>query len=470
LDLVVAGDPLAAVLGGLGRAGVGGCRRLQPVAILHQVAAGLALGPLLGGKDRFVEGDQGGEAAGVVFTQCPQHPPGRLLAVDVPDDQLGHHRVVHRRHLAAALDAGVDPHPGAGGLAVGVVDRARGGGEFLVRGLGVDPALDRPAAQLDVLLGDRERLAGGDEDLLADDVDAADHLGHAVLDLDPGVHLEEEVLVADLHALDRAGAAVADGGGGVDRDLADPLAHLLVHVRSGGLLDHLLVTALDRAVALAKVDHVAVRVGQDLDLDVTRVLEVALDVDAVVGEELLAFAGGALEGLLEVVGRHRHAEALAATAAGGLAGDRVTGFLGLLAGIVDGLGDLGRARDDRDAGGLHDLARPRLRAHLFDRLGRRADPGDAGLSAGAGEVGVLGEEAVAGVDCLGAGILGGRDDLLDVEVALSRDRGADQEGLVGGAHMRGVAVDLRVDSDRDDPHLLQGAGDANGDLAAVGYE
>ena len=78
-----------------------------------------------------------------------------------------------------------------------------------------------------------ERLAGRDPHLLADDVDAGDHLGHAVLDLDARVHLEEEVLVADLHALDRAGAAVVDGRGRVGRDLADPLAHLGVDVRPG---------------------------------------------------------------------------------------------------------------------------------------------------------------------------------------------------------------------------------------------
>ena len=228
------------------------------------------------------------------------------------------------------------------------------------------------------------------------------------------------------------------------------------------------MAALDRAVALAEVDHVAVRVGQHLDLDVARVLEVALDVDAVVGEELLAFAAGALEGLLEVVGRHRDAEALAAAAARRLAGDRVAGFLGLLAGRLDVLGGLGRAGDDRHPGLGHDLARPGLRAHRFDRLRRRADEDDAGLGAGAGEVGVLGEEAVAGMDRLGAGLLRGLDDLGDVEVALGRHRRADQEGLVGLAHVRGVAVDLRVDGDRADPHLLQGAGDADRDLAAVG--
>ena len=74
------------------------------------------------------------------------------------------------------------------------------------------------------------------------------------------------------------------------------------------------------------------------------------------------------------------------------------------------------------------------------------------------------------MDRLGAGLLGGLDDLLDVQIALGRDRGADQERLVGLAHVGRVAVDLRVDGDRADPHLLQGAGDADRDLAAVGYQ
>ena len=211
-------------------------------------------------------------------------------------------------------------------------------------------------------------------------------------------------------------------------------------------------------------------VGEDLDLDVARVLEVALDVDAVVGEELLAFAGRAFEGLLQVVRGHRDAKALAAAAARRLAGDRVAGFLGLLAGRLDVGRGLGGAGHDRHAGLGHDLARAGLRAHRVDRLRRRADEDDAGLGAGAGEVGVLGEEAVARVDRLGTRLLGVVDDLDDVQIALGRHRRPDQEGLVGLAHVRRVAVDLRVDGDRADAHLLERAGDADRDLAAVGYE
>ena len=83
------------------------------------------------------------------------------------------------------------------------------------------------------------------------------------------------------------------------------------------------MAALDRAVALAEVDDVAVVVGEDLDLDVARVGQVALDVDGRVGEELLALARRALERLLELGLLERDAEALAAATAGRLDGDRV---------------------------------------------------------------------------------------------------------------------------------------------------
>ena len=72
------------------------------------------------------------------------------------------------------------------------------------------------------------------------------------------------------------------------------------------------------------------------------------------------------------------------------------------------------------------------------------------------------------MDRLGTGLPGGLDDLGDVEVALGRHRGPDQEGLVGLAHVGRVAVDLRVDGDRADAHLPQGPRHADRDLAAIG--
>ena len=47
-----------------------------------------------------------------------------------------------------------------------------------------------------------------------------------------------------------------------------------IQLRSGALFHQLLVPPLHRAVALPKVDHVAVMVGQHLDLDVAGMLDV----------------------------------------------------------------------------------------------------------------------------------------------------------------------------------------------------
>ena len=84
--------------------------------------------------------------------------------------------------------------------------------------------------------------------------------------------------------LDRAGAFVADRLGGAHGRGADRLARGRVHARRGRLLDHLLVAALQRAVALEQVDDVAVGVAEHLHLDVARAGDVLLQQHPIVAE------------------------------------------------------------------------------------------------------------------------------------------------------------------------------------------
>ena len=72
--------------------------------------------------------------------------------------------------------------------------------------------------------------------------------------------------------------------------------------------------------------------------------------------------------------------------------------------------------------------------------------------------GVLGQEAVAGVHGLGAGLLADLDDLLDVQVALGGRAAAEEVGLVGALDVQRVAVGLGVDGDRRDAHLVAARG------------
>ena len=98
-----------------------------------------------------MEWDQRCQPFDLVFAERAQHSRRGVLAVNVPDDQLRDHWVVHRRDLAVLTDAGVNAHAGPGRLYV-AADFAGGGGKVLGSVLGVDAALDRVAAHLNLIL------------------------------------------------------------------------------------------------------------------------------------------------------------------------------------------------------------------------------------------------------------------------------------------------------------------------------
>ena len=356
-------------------------------------------------------------------------------------DQLGDHRVVGDPDLVAFLDSRVDAN------AVGQAEplQAAGLGEEGARVLGVEPHLDGVAAELGAHV---ERLTGRDLELGPDEIDVRDELGHRVLDLDASVQLEEEEVAPFEHELGRPGAPVADPPGERDRRVLHAGAELRVERGGGRLLQHLLVATLDRALALAERDHVVV-VPEELDLDVARALDEALAEDAVVAEGRGGLAAGGRERLDEVGRVAHHAHAAAAAPRGRLHDEREADLLRLA------------LRDDGHAGLARDRLRRQLVASATEGLGRRTDPRQPGRLHGLGEVGTLGEEAVAGMDRVGPCRAGGTHVLLRVEVA------RDLDGLVGGPRVERAAIVRRDDRDGADPELAAGAEDAKRDLAAV---
>ena len=152
-------------------------------------------------------------------------------------------------------------------------------------------------ALVDLRLRQIERPALGDAQLLLDEVDAGHELGHRMLDLEARVHLEEEDLAAiGQEELARPGAPVADGAGEAEGVLGQLGADLRLHGGRRRLLEDLLVTPLGRAVALAEVDAGPVGVEQDLDLDVTRPFDEALEDQPVVVERRDGFPARARRG------------------------------------------------------------------------------------------------------------------------------------------------------------------------------
>ena len=326
------------------------------------------------------------------------------------------------------------------------------------------------AGQTDVRAA--EGIALGDEDLGPDQVDARHHLGDGVLHLDAGVHLNEVVVSVGVHQeLHGAGADVAHAFRDLHGVGAELLPGLLRDGPGGGHLHHLLVAALQGAVPLAQVHHVAILVAQDLDLDVLGFHDELLDEDVVIAESLLGLALDQLKGGLHLLWRVAAAHAPAAAAPGGLQDHREAEAHGLLQRLVPVPQRLGAAGDDGHPAADGDLLGGQLVAHPGHGVGLGADEGDARLLAGPDEVRVLGEEAVAGVDGVHTPAPGEIDDLADVQVG---PQGAvllaDEVGLVGLGAEETQGVLLGVHGHGVEAQVIAGPEDADGDLAAVGGE
>ena len=158
------------------------------------------------------------------------------------------------------------------------------------------------AGEADVLLAHRQRLALRDANLFAHQVKAGDHLRHGMFDLKPGVHLDEVEFAIFPQELDRARAAIAHVGHRLRAGAADAFALGRRQDGRGRFLQHLLVAALERAVALAQVDGVAIAVAEHLDFDVARIAEIFFDIDGGIAKRSLRLAACLLHQRFELIG------------------------------------------------------------------------------------------------------------------------------------------------------------------------
>ena len=244
------------------------------------------------------------------------------------DDDLGQHGVVVGAHHAAGRHPGVDAHAGpvrGEGEGVEVAGRRQPpGGRVLGIEAGLDGVAHGPPGHglVDLV---RKGRAPGDEQLEADQVEAGDRLGDRVLHLETGVHLQEvglpvarPVAPGVEHELDGAGVDVADRPGRGHRGIGQAGPQLGSDHRRRRLLDDLLVTPLDAALALEQGDRVAVGVGQHLDLDVAGRGDVPLEEHGPVAERRRGLAPGAGQRLGQCPGSLDDAHAPATTAGRGL--------------------------------------------------------------------------------------------------------------------------------------------------------
>ena len=209
-------------------------------------------------------------------------------------------------------------------------------------------------------------------------------------------------------------------------------------------------------------------VAHHLDLDVARVDDEFLEEDAIVAEgaQRLGLHGGEALGHVGVgVG---DADTLAAAAGRGLDHDRIADPSGDGDRLVRRLDQPHVAGDGGDAGGGGQFLGADLVAHGLDGLGVGADEGDALVAQTAGEAGVLGQEAEAGVDGFRARLPHRFDDPVGQQIGLGCGRRADQHGLVGHLDRQRTGIGLGIDLHGRNAHAAAGLDDADGDFTTVG--
>ncbi len=161
----------------------------RPEVEMAEIAGVLPpFGEHLVGDDLAQVVEIGLDAVDLCFGQSGAEPLQRLLARGAVRDELGQHRIVIGRHFAAGLDPGVDPQILRED---DLVQQAGAGLELLAGVLGVETHLHRMPLRREGVAVQRRRFAGRHAQHPLHQVDAGDHFGDAVLDLQPGVDLEE---------------------------------------------------------------------------------------------------------------------------------------------------------------------------------------------------------------------------------------------------------------------------------------
>jgi hypothetical protein len=317
----------------------------------------------------------------------------------------------------------------------------------------------------------RQRLAVRERDLQLDHVNAGDQLRHGVFDLQARVHLQEIEVVRRIdQELDGPDVLIADLLDRVTGDSRHLTATLFREHRRRAFFDHFLMPTLDAALTFAEMDHVALSIGSDLDLDVVAARDQPLEIQAAIAEMRLCFELRDRKYVRQLVGIARDAHAASTSAGDRFEHEREAQIArGGHRRFAIGQGLFG-AWHDGHTSTAHQVARADLVAEGSDRGGARTNETDADVVAHFSKVGVLGQKPVARMNCISSGDLRCADDVGDVQVAAVAGRGSDANGFVRQQHAQRVAIGLRVGDDRADAHLLAGSDDAHGDLATIGDE
>ena len=288
--------------------------------------------------------------------------------------------------------------------------------------------------------------------------------------LDTGIHFNKiEFTVRRDKELDRAGVDIIDILHQFDRGSANLLTQFHGQCESRCDLDDLLMAALDGAVTLEQMHHMAVLIAHDLHFHVLRVLDVFFHIDLIAAKSQSRFGLGKIVGIVQVGHAVHHAHPAAAAAVHGLQHDREAHIPGKLLHFRIIHDRAVAAGDILDPGLLGLLAGIDLVAEHDQVLDAGTDEDDPFLFTALGQLRIFGQEPIARMDGIHMVFVSNPDNIVDIQVGIDRFFPFPyQIGLIGTEPMQGQRIFLRINGNRTDPELIAGPENTDGNFAAIG--
>ena len=142
-----------------------------------------------------------------------------------------------------------------------------------------------------LILPQRKGLACRYAQLPFHEIESRNHLGNGMLDLKPGVHLKKiDVQIRIRDELHGACVLISDGTRRLDRVTGQLFAEGRRQDRARRFLDNFLPPPLGGAIALEKVDDIAMGIAENLHFEMAGMVYQPFQHDAIIAESALRLA------------------------------------------------------------------------------------------------------------------------------------------------------------------------------------
>ena len=292
------------------------------------------------------------------------------------------------------------------------------------------------------------RIASGQANHPLDQINTVNLFGHAVLNLQAGIHFKKVKFVA-VGVVDEfygSGVAVADAAQQLLGSAMQLAANRVSQVGRRAFLHYFLIAALAGAVALAQRQRLACAVTEHLHFNMPGASDKFFQEHAIIGEVAGAKPLDAVERTVQLFQTVAQLHTDATTTGGAFQHHRVANTLGGCLRGTQVLQQIG-TRQQRHAGLLGQLAGTVLEAKLHHLFRCGSNKGNAGRLAAAHEVGIFTEKAVTGMDGLSARLGRNRQQLIDLQVGIGCGAVTQAKGFIGQPHVQAFSVALGVDRD-----------------------